>query len=369
VIDRLGIMSKTSARLSPIVILPTHYDLVYDTIDFVNFTFSGHVSIHGTALSSDCRSIKLHALSLQLTSASLSLMSAGSSGSDKHLVLATAHEFRYHLRNQTCDVVFSDDTVIAPGQNYCLICAFCGILNDQMRGLYRSAYMRSDNGVRRYMATTQFEPTDARRAFPCLDEPALKATFTLTVHNIPAALQCISNTPVAATYTTSTATTSSGTTPTKTVVFQTTPKMSTYLLAMVIGEFDGISQTSRSIVTTVYTAKGKAAQGKFCLDVAVKCLDYYQDLFVGIPYPLTKSDLLAIPDFAAGAMENWGCVTYREAKILVQPGITSVGTVRGVARTICHELAHQWFGNLVTMEYWTQVCLCACFVTVVCFWN
>jgi aminopeptidase N len=100
----------------------------------------------------------------------------------------------------------------------------------------------------------------------------------------------------------------------KTITYQTTPKMSTYLLALVVGEFDGISKTSSNIQTTVYTVPGKAHQGQFCLDVAVHCLDLFQEIF-GVPYPLPKSDLLAIPDFAAGAMENWGCVTYREAKV------------------------------------------------------
>eukprot|EP00522_Entomoneis_paludosa_P006398 CAMPEP_0172452440 /NCGR_PEP_ID=MMETSP1065-20121228/10097_1 /TAXON_ID=265537 /ORGANISM="Amphiprora paludosa, Strain CCMP125" /LENGTH=680 /DNA_ID=CAMNT_0013204495 /DNA_START=144 /DNA_END=2186 /DNA_ORIENTATION=+ len=131
--------------------------------------------------------------------------------------------------------------------------------------------------------------------------------------------------------------------------------MSTYLLALVVGHFDSVSETSNQIVTTVYTCPGKAEQGRFCLDTAVRCLDLYQDLFK-IPYPLTKSDLLAIPDFAAGAMENWGVVTYREAKILVTEQ-TSETLKRGIARTVCHELAHQWFGNLVTMEYWTQLWL------------
>jgi len=141
------------------------------------------------------------------------------------------------------------------------------------------------DGKRHVMATTQFEATDARRAFPCFDEPALKATFCLTV-TIPGDLTAVSNTPMASTHTNF-----DGARCTKTVAFQKTPKMSTYLLALVVGQFDGISRTSNHIVTTVWTVPGKASHGHFCLDTAVRCLDYYQELY-GIQYPLTKSDLL-----------------------------------------------------------------------------
>ena len=250
-----------------------------------------------------------------------------------------------------------------PGWNkdvsYKINIIFSGILNDQMRGLYRSTYIGLD-GRSYTMATTQFEATDARRAFPCFDEPSHKATFQLVV-TIPAHLQCISNTPLESIHTTIVSAHNSANKDNillKTITYQKTPKMSTYLLALVVGEFDAVSTTSptTAIQTTVYTIPGKAHQGKFCLETATKCLDLYQDLFQ-IPYPLIKSDLLAIPDFAAGAMENWGCVTYREAKILVKEGSTSESMRRGIARTVCHELAHQWFGNLVTMEFWTQLWL------------
>lgn len=336
-----------SARLPPIL-RPINYDLVYHRIDLVHHRFEGSVALQCTALQSLKRTaIKLHAVQLNFVKAALQPLD---DESNTAVDVFQAEEFRYRLRDQTCEIAFEQDNVLKENQNYILTVDFCGVLNDQMRGLYRSTYHALDGSVRT-MATTQFEPTDARRAFPCLDEPALKATFCLTVHNIPAHLQCISNTPMAATHSHF----ENGKT-LKTVVFERTPKMSTYLLALVVGEFDGISCTSRQIVTTVYTVPGKAAQGQFCLDVAGRCLDYYQDIFQ-IPYPLAKSDLLAIPDFAAGAMENWGCVTYREAKILVKPNSTSESMKRGIARTVCHELAHQWFGNLVTMDYWTQVCI------------
>jgi len=131
-----------------------------------------------------------------------------------------------------------------------------------------------------------------------------------------------------------------------------------YLHALVIGEFDNLSHANptSNIITTVYTMPGKGEKGRFCLDCAWRCLDFQADQF-GVAYPLPKSDLIAIPDFAAGAMENWGCVTYREAKVLTEKGQTSLATYKGIARTCCHELAHQWFGNLVTMDWWSGLFL------------
>jgi aminopeptidase N len=334
--------SSDDARL-PAVLVPTHYALTYDRIDLVNHVFEGTVSIQGTVVKSSSN-IVLHALDVQVVKATLKLQDG-----DK---LLAAEDFRYHVRNQTCEIIWSqNDGVFQEGSSYELLIHFQGVLNDQMRGFYRSTFVGMD-GKSHTMATTQFEATDARRAFPCLDEPALKATFQLTV-NINAELTCISNTPVASSHTSYEGNNGK---PIKTVTFQKTPKMSTYLLGIVIGVFDSISQTSRQVVTTIYTVPGKARMAEFCLDVASQCLDLYQDMFK-VPYPLVKSDLIAIPDFAAGAMENWGVVTYREAKILVKPNSTSESTKRGIARTCCHELAHQWFGNLVTMDFWTQLWL------------
>jgi aminopeptidase N len=329
----------------PSIAVPSHYDLFYKHIDLKRHTFDGTVSIRLTVPNGATEwprfSIVLHALDLNIVAAKLKRISIDHSWE--------AEEVRYVKKDQTCEIVFGSESQWVEEASYVLTVDFVGILNDLMRGLYRSTYVGLD-GATHTMATTQFEATDARRAFPCLDEPALKATFTLSV-TIPSSLECISNTPSASVHTKfeKDATT-------KTITFQTTPKMSTYLLALVVGQFDCVSKTSGNIQTTVYTVPGKAHQGEFCLDTAVRCLDLFQELF-GVPYPLGKSDLLAIPDFAAGAMENWGCVTYREAKVLVKEGATSETLKRGIARTVCHELAHQWFGNLVTMEFWTQLWL------------
>ena len=207
--------------------------------------------------------------------------------------------------------------------------------------------MGSD-GQERYVATTHFEATDARRAFPCWDEPALKATFdiTLVVPSNRIALSnmnVISDTPFAG-----------DPQNLKEVKFATSPVMSTYLLAMVVGEFDYVEDKSSDGVTVrVYTPLGKKEQGLFGLEVAVKSLPFYKDYF-NIAYPLPKMDLIAIADFEAGAMENWGLVTYRETCLLVDPQNTSSIRKQYIALVVAHELAHQWFGNLVTMEWWTR---------------
>ncbi|TVU06229.1 hypothetical protein EJB05_49430, partial [Eragrostis curvula] len=222
---------------------------------------------------------------------------------------------------------------------------FTGTLNDQMRGFYRSKY--ECNGESRNMAVTQFEAADARRCFPCWDEPAFKAKFKLTLE-VPSELVALSNMPAVEE-------TVNG--PLKTVYYEESPLMSTYLVAIVVGSFDYIeSSTSQGTKVHVYTQVGKCNQGTFALDVAVKSLDLYKDYF-GTPYPLPKLDMIAIPDFAAGAMENYGLVTYRETALLYDELLSSASNKQQVAITVAHELAHQWFGNLVTMEWWTHLWL------------
>ena len=228
---------------------------------------------------------------------------------------------------------------------------FRGVLNDLLKGFYRSSY-KSENGTRMYAAVTQFEPTDARRAFPCFDEPDLKSTFTVTLI-VDQHLTALSNGRETSLTFFEKDSKDFGK---KKVVFEKSPKMSTYLLAVVVGEYDMIEgKTDSGTLIRIFTPKGKASEGTFGLDISIKSLNLFETYF-DIKFPMVKCDQVAIADFAAGAMENWGLVTYRETALLVGND-SSVSQRQQVALTIAHELAHQWFGNLVTMRWWTDLWL------------
>ncbi|KAK2165380.1 hypothetical protein LSH36_51g04005 [Paralvinella palmiformis] len=251
----------------------------------------------------------------------------------------------YLKEDETVSFTFPDELQTGDGT---LKLTFSGELNDKMKGFYRSKYTSPD-GKERYGAVTQFEATDARRAFPCWDEPSVKATFDVTLV-VPKDKVALSNMPEKSV--------AAHTDPSwKVVQYEHSPTMSTYLVAFVVGEYDFVeAKDSDGVQVRVYTPAGKSEQGKFALEVAVKTLPFYKDYF-NIAYPLPKIDLIAIADFAAGAMENWGLVTYRETAVLVDPVNSSSAARQYVALVVGHELAHQWFGNLVTMEWWTHLWL------------
>ncbi|XP_048529970.1 aminopeptidase M1-C-like isoform X2 [Triticum urartu] len=324
---------RGKARL-PSFAAPRRYELFLRP-DLVACTFSGSVAI-SVAVSAPTRFLVLNALDLSVNRASI----------------------RFQALEPTEVVFFKDDGLLVLGfakqlplGEGLLKMDFNGTLNDQMRGFYRSKYQYK--GKERNMAVTQFESVDARRCFPCWDEPAFKAKFKLTLE-VPSELVALSNMPVAnATF--------AG--PIKTVRYQESPPMSTYLVAIVVGLFEYVEgMTTKGTRVRVYTQIGKSNQGKFALDVGVKSLNLYKDYF-DTPYPLPKLDMIAIPDFAAGAMENYGLVTYREVALLFDDKSSSASSKQSVAITVAHELAHQWFGNLVTMEWWTHLWLNEGFAT------
>jgi len=225
---------------------------------------------------------------------------------------------------------------------------FSGKLNKQLRGLYLS---QANNGK---YAVTQFEATDARRAFPSFDEPAMKATFDITLV-VDKGDTAISNTKVASDVPGPGAGKHS-------IKFATTPKMSTYLVALLVGDFECVSGSADGIPIRVCATPGKAEMGRFALQAAEQQLAWFNRYF-GIPYPFGKLDLIALPDFEAGAMENIGAITYRETYLLIDDKTASVEARRDVATVTSHEIAHQWFGDLVTMAWWDNIWLNEGFAT------
>ena len=228
--------------------------------------------------------------------------------------------------------------------------AYEGQINDKMAGFYRSAYRQ--NGDTRFIAVTQFEESDARRAFPCLDHPAKKATFDIEM-TVDANIMAISNQSVKEEVSLGDGK--------KKVIFHQTPKMSTYLVFFGVGEFDIIeSQTDDRV--RVATVPGMSQYGQFGLEFGVNALKFCEQYYQ-IAYPLPKMDLIAIPDFAFGAMENWGAITFRENLLLYYPDITSTSGQERICEVIAHEIAHQWFGNLVTPTDWKYLWLNESFAT------
>ena len=326
-------MEQSNAVLIPANVRPVNYRITLEP-DFGTFTFTGSETVRVEVLSATS-AITLNAIELDIQSCAVT--------PDGGATL-TAQSISFDEEAETATFEFGAELPVGEAT---LDIEFTGELNDKLRGFYRSSYTDID-GNERHMATTQLEATDARRAFPCWDEPALKATFALTLV-VPSELAAVSNMPVV-----SEEEVRPGV---KAVGYAETPIMSTYLLAFIIGDLTHIEQVGdNGTLIRVFTTRGREEQGRFALETSTRLLKYFNDYF-GIPYPLPKLDHFAIPDFAAGAMENWGAITYRETALLVDPENTSVGTRQLVAAIIAHEMAHMWFGDLVTMAWWNDLWL------------
>ncbi|NWR91666.1 AMPN Aminopeptidase, partial [Furnarius figulus] len=242
-------------------------------------------------------------------------------------------------------------TPLQPGQTYRLSSSFTGELADDLAGFYRSEYT-DDSGVKQVVATTQMQAADARKAFPCFDEPAMKANFTVTLI-YPSNYKAISNMPAKNTWNQMI----DGQTWNVTE-FHTTPRMSTYLLAFIVSQFDYVQRNSEDVLIRIWGRPKAIAegQGDYALNVTGPILRFFEAHY-STPYPLPKSDQVGLPDFNAGAMENWGLVTYRENSLLFDDKYSSIGNKERVVTVIAHELAHQWFGNLVTLRWWNDLWL------------
>lgn len=305
-------------------IKPTNYDL-FINLNRKQKAFKGTV-LTQFELQESTSKIPIHAKGLKLASAKVSGKPAKTEESDHDVVYLVV------------------ESQLEAGSHYFQV-DFEGKITDPMVGLY-PCYFKHGNEDDTLLAT-QFESHHAREVFPCIDEPAAKATFNLSIKTHKEDV-VISNTPEQSAKVSGQH---------KTTVFEQTPVMSTYLLAFVTGNLEYLeAKTKSGISVKTWATPANVKFTEFSLDVAVKCLDYYEEFFK-IAYPLEKCDMIALPDFAAGAMENWGCVTYRESAMLVDEKNTSLDGKQWVAMVVAHELAHQWFGNLVTMEWWTDLWL------------
>jgi puromycin-sensitive aminopeptidase len=239
-----------------------------------------------------------------------------------------------------------------PAGRHVLRLAFHGTINEQLRGLYRSTYVDADGATRR-MAATQLCVADARRTFPCFDEPAFKATFQLTVA-APAGHLVVSNTEVAAERMLGDGR--------HEVAFAPTMRMSSYLVALVVGPLERRVVDVDGVALSVVSTPGRDHLASFALEAGAFALRFFADYF-SIPYPGTKLDLVAMPDFALGGMENFGCITFRESALLVDEATSTTEALQRVAMVVAHEIAHMWFGDLVTMQWWEGLWLNEAFAT------
>jgi len=318
--------------------VPTNYDLRIAP-DAEAGVFDGSVRI-ALEVTTPCDHLVCNAADLDITDAWI------------HTPDGQRHPLAVTLHPDTERVSFTPPVGLHPGE-HTLEVHFAGTLDGRLRGVYRSTYTDAD-GEARHLVVTQFEATDARRAFPCWDEPAFKASFDITLV-VPEDHVAVSNAA------------ETGRTPrpdgTVEVRFGRTMVMSTYLVAFVVGPLEVTESADASgVPVRIVHPPGKGHLAHYGLDVAVFCLDWFADYY-GIPYPGDKLDLVAIPDFAFGAMENLGCVTFREVLLLVDPAEATQPELQNVTDVIAHELAHMWFGDLVTMDWWEGIWLNEAFAT------
>ncbi|KAI9751636.1 MAG: hypothetical protein M4579_005983 [Chaenotheca gracillima] len=341
-----GMDVSKGREVLPTNVTPLHYDLTLEP-DLEKFTFDGTVVID-LQVNSETTSISLNTLEIDVLSSKVT------SGSE---VVASSPTVTYDESTQTTKVSF--DKALAAGSKAQLTQTFRGTLNANMAGFYRASWTDEKSGKTKYIATTQMEPTDARRAFPSFDEPGLKATFDITLI-ADKNLTCLSNMDVKGEKEVDSKMSGGKKTA---VAFTRTPLMSTYLLAFIVGELNCIETNNFRVPVRVYATPDKDIEhGRFSLDLAARTLDFYEKTFDS-PFPLPKMDMIAIPDFSAGAMENWGLITYRVVDVLFDEKTSGASTKERVAEVVQHELAHQWFGNLVTMDFWDGLWLNEGFAT------
>ena len=332
-------MSTEADFRLPRSVVPRHYSITIEP-DLENFVFSGSEIVE-VDVQEPVSQVILNSLDLVIDTCELVQLASG--------------------RRIATDVVYDRDAervnlelgeVAEPGP-WQLHMSFRGVLNDELHGFYRSSYT-DDSGQEKFLATTQFESTHARQAVPCWDEPDLKATFGVTLV-VPDGLMAISNQPEKAREQHGDGTVA--------VTFRDTMVMPVYLLTFIVGDLEASEPVDvDGIPLRIVHQPGRGNLTSFATEAAVHGLQYLADNY-GIAYPGDKLDMIAIPDFAWGAMENLGAITYRESDLLVDPGRATNAEIERVAAVVSHELAHMWFGDLVTMRWWDGVWLNEAFAT------
>jgi aminopeptidase N/puromycin-sensitive aminopeptidase len=335
----LGALSTAQAQRLPAGVTPEHYTLALTPdLKTAKFTGAETITVH---IDTPTNTITLNAAEIKILLVTAQQKCDGCKSGD---FVRQTGTIAYDKDKEQATFTFPQALQVGEAS---LHMHFTGILNDQLRGFYLS------KTERRNYAVTQFEPTDARRAFPSWDEPAFKATYDLSL-TVDKGDTVIANTPIL-----TDAPEDGGK---HTITFQTTPKMSTYLVAFLVGDFQCLSGSADDVPIRVCATPDKVQYGKLALDVAEHTLHYY-DTYFGIKYPMPKLDMIALPDFEAGAMENFGAITYRETDLLLDDANAAIPQKKRVAVVVTHEMAHQWFGDMVTMQWWDNLWLNEGFAT------
>ncbi|XP_052123290.1 aminopeptidase N-like, partial [Frankliniella occidentalis] len=334
-----GAKDKIDVRL-PRSVRPVSYEI--SLLPFIkgNFSFRGEVAII-LNVTEATNNVTLHAHELAVDESSVALTLQDV---DASTGVPLGRQSRDPKRQF---YVIKTKMPLKPG-TYRIKLKFTGILSDDLQGFYRSSYI--ERNVTRWVAVTQFQSTDARRAFPCFDEPALKARFKLHLAR-PVDMTTVSNMPQQRN-----STRVDGVPGYVWDHYEESVPMSTYLVAFAVTDFESRRSSMRNGTFAVWTRSEAVDQAKYALEIGPRVLEYFEKYF-NIRYPLPKMDMMALPDFAAGAMENWGLITYREIAMLYQEGVSMTSNKQQVATVVAHELAHQWFGNLVTPSWWSDLWL------------
>uniref|UniRef100_A0A3B4BFT2 Aminopeptidase n=1 Tax=Periophthalmus magnuspinnatus TaxID=409849 RepID=A0A3B4BFT2_9GOBI len=329
----------------PKTLVPEHYNLtLWPRLKPDNTTglyiFTGESSVEFKCVE-ETDLILIHSNKLNYTKAPTVVSVSGG---------VTAPNIKKHwLQTVTQYLVIELEGTLKKDHVYRLSTEFVGELADDLGGFYRSVY--TEDGIEKVVATTQMQPTDARKSFPCFDEPALKAVFHITLIHEPGTVALSNGEQKEPSF-------NLDDKPVIETSFDPTEKMSTYLLAFIVSDYDFVNNTIDTVLIRIFARKSAiaAGQGDYALNKTGPILKFFEEYY-NSSYPLPKSDQIALPDFNAGAMENWGLITYRETALLYDPAFSSNGNKERIATIIAHELAHMWFGNLVTLRWWNDLWL------------